>query len=263
LLLLLAASLHGQTAADLDFYRTLNDGRDAEQMLPRYLMALAQEKFAERDRRVRSTTDWAAYRKAFREQVISSLGGLPERTPLNARVTGVLERDGYRIEKVIFESQPKFYVTANLYVPRTGTAPYPAILFPLGHEAGAKAHDAWQRVLGNLARRGFVLLAWDPVGQGERIQLYDEDFRTSKLVASTTEHTMVGIQSILLGDSFARFTIWDGMRALDYLLSRPEVDARRHGQLRRRYAQFLPRRARRPHPRGGAVLLSDQLAKTA
>jgi cephalosporin-C deacetylase-like acetyl esterase len=229
LLLLLAASLHGQTAADLDFYRTLNDGRDAEQMLPRYLMALAQEKFAERDRRVRSTTDWAAYRKAFREQVISSLGGLPERTPLNARVTGVLERDGYRIEKVIFESQPKFYVTANLYVPRTGTAPYPAILFPLGHEAGAKAHDAWQRVLGNLARRGFVLLAWDPVGQGERIQLYDEDFRTSKLVASTTEHTMVGIQSILLGDSFARFTIWDGMRALDYLLSRPEVDARRVG----------------------------------
>lgn len=229
LLLLLAAALHGQTAAELDFYRTLNDGRDAEQMLPRYLMGLAQEKFAERARRVRATTDWAAYRKAFREQVISSLGGLPERTPLNARVMGVIQRDGYRIEKVIFESQPRFYVTANLYVPRTGSAPYPAILFPLGHEGGAKAHDAWQRVLGNLARRGFVLLAWDPVGQGERIQLYDEDFRTSKLSASTTEHTMAGIQSILLGDSFARFTIWDGMRALDYLLSRPEVDASRVG----------------------------------
>lgn len=228
-LLLFAISLNAQNASDLDFYRTLNDGRDADQMLSRYLMGLAQAKFAERDRKVRATTDWAAYRKAFREQVISSIGGLPERTPLNPRVTGTIQREGYRIEKVIFESQPKFYVTANLYVPTTGRAPYPAILFPLGHEGGAKAHDAWQRVLGNLAKRGFVLLAWDPVGQGERIQLYDEDFRTSKLVASTTEHTMAGIQSIVLGDAFARFTIWDGIRALDYLLSRPEVDTKRVG----------------------------------
>lgn len=227
--ILFATSLFAQSAADLEFYRTLNDGRDADQMLYRYLMTHAQSKFAERDRRVRATTDWAAYRKAFRDQVIASIGGLPDRTPLNPKVVGTIQRDGYRIERVIFESQPKFYVTANLYVPSSGRAPYPAILFPLGHEGGAKAHDAWQRVLGNLARRGFVLLAWDPVGQGERVQLYDEDFRTSKLVASTTEHTMAGIQSLLVGDAFARFTIWDALRALDYLLSRPEVDTKRVG----------------------------------
>lgn len=198
-------------------------------MLHQYLLSQARTKLEQRQQRLERTTDWAAYRQAFRQQVIQSLGGLPEPTPLHPRVVGTLTREGYRIEKILFESQPRFYVTANLYLPTSGRPPYPAILFPLGHEAGAKAHEAWQRVLGNLARRGFVLLAWDPVGQGERVQLYDEDLRTSKLVASTTEHTMVGIQSLLLGDAFARFTIWDGIRALDYLLSRAEVDRTRVG----------------------------------
>ncbi|MGH9671824.1 MAG: alpha/beta hydrolase, partial [Bryobacteraceae bacterium] len=110
-----------------------------------------------------------------------------------------------------------------------GRAPYPAILFPLGHEAGAKAHSAWQSVLVSMARKGFVCLAWDPISQGERIQLWDDDFRDSKVARSTTEHTMLGVQSILLGDALGRITIWDGLRALDYLLSRPEVDAKRIG----------------------------------
>ncbi len=135
---------------------------------------------------------------------MTSLGGpFADRTALNATVTGTIERNGYRIEKVIFESQPKFFVTANLYVPTRGAGPFPAILFPLGHESGAKAHEAWQRVLANLAMRGFVLLAWDPIGQGERIQMWDEDFLTSKLVASTTEHTMQGIQTLLVGEGIS------------------------------------------------------------
>lgn len=229
ILFLAAAGLSAQVNEELNFYRTLSDGRQAEEMLPRYLHRIAGERFAERDKRVRATTDWPAYRQGVREQILRSIGGLPQRTPLNARVVGTIARDGYRIEKIIFESQPRFYVTANLYVPTSGTAPYPGILFPLGHESGAKAHDAWQHVLSNLARRGFVLLAWDPIGQGERVQLWDEDFRTSKLGASTTEHSMAGIQSILLGDTLARFTIWDGIRALDYLASRPEVDPKRLG----------------------------------
>ena len=96
-------------------------------------------------------------------------------------------------------------------------------------ESGAKAHQAWQRCLAGLARRGFVALAWDPIGQGERVQMYDEDWHDSKLQSSTVEHTIIGMQCLLTGTHIAQYTIWDGIRALDYLLSRPEVDTRRVG----------------------------------
>ncbi|MBI4904380.1 MAG: acetylxylan esterase [Acidobacteria bacterium] len=227
---LAATAAHAQSDTDWNFYRTLNDGRRMDEMLGRFLRARAGELLDAREARVRNVTDWNAYRKQFREKLITSLGGpFPERTPLNATITGVVQRNGYRIEKVIFESQPKFYVTGNLYVPSTGRAPYPAILFPLGHEDGAKAHDAWQIVLANLALRGFVCFAWDPIGQGERIQIYDEDFQNSKTPGSTTEHTVQGVQTMLVGDAIARYTIHDGIRALDYLLSRTEVDPKRVG----------------------------------
>src|SRR5262249_39216292 len=143
-----------------------------------------------------------------------------ERTPLNAQIVGTIERENFRIEKIIFESQPSFYVTGSLYLPKSGTSPYPAILFPLGHEAGAKAHEAWQYALGSFATKGFVAFAWDPISQGERSQFYDPDLRASRLTASTREHTMLGVQCLVTGDNVARYTIWDGIRALDYLLSR-------------------------------------------
>ncbi len=165
----------------------------------------------------------------FRARFIEGLGGLPARTPLNPKVVGTLKRDGYRIEKVVFESQPGLFVTANLYLPDSGKPPYPAILFPLGHEPGAKAYPVWQQILATFARRGYVALTWDQIGQGERIQHWDEALGDSKVAPSTTEHTILGIQCLVTGDAFARYTIWDGIRALDYLLSRPEVDPKRIG----------------------------------
>jgi len=214
----------------LDFLAGLPDFREASNMLPAYLNrrvhALLDARSAE-VARLSSLDDVARRRAQIRERILRSLGGLPQRTPLNARTVATLDRDGYRVEKVVFESQPRFYVVANLYLPKTGKPPYPAVLFPLGHEQGAKAHDAWQHVLITVARRGYVALAWDPIGQGERVQMFDPDLGESKVIRSTTEHTMTGIQVLLTGDSLARYTIWDGMRALDYLLSRPEVDAKR------------------------------------
>lgn len=185
---------------------------------------------ARRSAAQRWTAEEITGRKQYlRERMLRALGGLPERTPLNPRITGTIEREDYRIEKVVFESQPKFFVTANLYLPKSGAGPYPGILFPLGHEEGGKSNPAWQYMLVSLAKKGYVALAWDPLGQGERVQLWDEDFRTSKVVRSTTEHTVLGTQTLLAGDSVARYTVWDGMRALDYLLSRPEVDKTRIG----------------------------------
>lgn len=220
-----------QVDTSLDFLRNHTDYRTFHQQLNNYEQRRA---FALLDAREAAVAKWTgedakARKDAFRERFIRLLGGFPEKTPLNAKVLGVIEADDYRIEKIVFESQPKFYVTANLYLPKKGSGPYPAILFPLGHENGAKAHDAWQQVLVTFVRKGYVCLTWDPLGQGERIQLFDGDLGNSKVTPATSEHTVLGMQTLLAGDPLARYTIWDGIRALDYLASRPEVDASRIG----------------------------------
>src|SRR5215471_18780587 len=220
LLILLAVSpAMAQRADNWDFLSDPSVLRDVHGMLPAYLKAKAFALLDERQQKVAQIStlaDLKTRQQYVRERIRSYLGDLPDRTPLNPLVIGGLDRGDYRIEKIIFESRPGFYVTANLYLPKTGTPPYPAILYPLGHERGAKGHQAWQRTLASLARRGFVGLAWDPVGQGERVQMYDEDWRDSKVQASTTEHTILGAQCLLTGAHIAQYTIWDGIRALDY-----------------------------------------------
>ena len=227
-----AGILAAQTPAQLNFLTDQVDGTDLNLTLPRYLKARAFQMLDDRHAqiaRISSRQDVDTRRREFREKFWRNLGGMPERTPLNARVVGTLDKPGYRIEKIVFESQPGFFVTANLYLPQTIVGKHPAILFPLGHEEGAKAHDAWQRLLVTFARRGFVCLAWDTLGQGERVQLWDDDFKQSKVIRTTTEHTILGLQTLLVGDALARYTIWDGIRALDYLSARPEVDPARIG----------------------------------
>ena len=229
---LVAVPSAAQQSEELDFASGLEQFHNIRGTLPSYLNNIGLQMLAQRQRQIESlvTIEDVRRRKAYlRERMLSDLGGFPERTPLNARVVGVLQRPAYKIEKVIFESQPQFYVTANLYLPTTGHSPYPAILFPLGHEPGGKANPTWQQMLGSLATKGFVALTWDPIGQGERVQIYDEDLRESKVGDSTTEHTVVGTQCLLVGNHLARYTIWDGIRALDYLVSRPEVDPSRVG----------------------------------
>ncbi|HTS67196.1 MAG TPA: acetylxylan esterase [Candidatus Acidoferrales bacterium] len=221
-----------QSRDDWNFLSDPSVFHDIHGMLSAWLKERAFALLDERQRtiaRIATIDDLKARQQYWRRHMLSYVGGLPERTPLNPRIVGTLDRGDYRVEKVLFESRPTFYVTANLYLPKNGKPPYPAILFPLGHETGAKAHEAWQRCLAGFARRGFVALAWDPLGQGERIQMYDEDLHDSKMPGSTVEHTIIGMQCLLTGTHVAQYTIWDGIRALDYLLSRPEVDARRVG----------------------------------
>ncbi len=222
-----AAAQHN--TGDLDFLHGLDEYEQIRRMLPDYMEREAQALISGRVRTLDvSTPDALARRRAYvRERMLHALGGLPDRTPLNARTVATIERDGYRIEKIIFESQPHFYVTANLYLPASGDAPHPAILYPLGHELGGKSNPTWQQMLITLARRGYVALTWDPLGQGERVQIYDDDLHGSMLRNSTTEHTIQGTQCLLTGQDVARYTIWDGIRALDYLLSRKEVDPAR------------------------------------
>jgi cephalosporin-C deacetylase-like acetyl esterase len=228
----LFAQSSGKSEESLNVLTGQEEFRSIQKMLPDSLKAIAFRHLAEREKRVAGLNTRAeieARQRLIRETILRAIGGLPERTPLHPKVTGILKRAGYRIEKVIFESQPAFYVTANLYMPETGRGPYPGILLPLGHESGGKSNPDWQHLAITFARNGFVVLTWDPMGQGERVQLYDPDLRGSKVGQSTTEHTVAGAQCLLLGHSFARHRIHDGLRALDYLVSRPEVDAARIG----------------------------------
>ncbi len=167
-----------------------------------------------------------AHQRDVRKALVTSLGGLPEKTPLNAKTTGRVERDGYAIEKVVFESRPNFHVTANLFLPDPQKFPgrRPGILVPCGHSTNGKAADNYQRGCVKAALKGMVAMVYDPIDQGERRQS-----RNSETLWSCAAHNNVGVRAELLGGSVATFRIWDGIRALDYLETRPEVDAARLG----------------------------------
>lgn len=165
---------------------------------------------------------------AFRAWLTASIGAWPERTPLRPRITGVLNRDGYRIEKLVFESRPGFRVTANVYIP-AGPGPFPALLGVAGHGEAGKADPVYQHVWVSMARRGVLVLAYDPPGQGERLEYLNASTHTSTVGAGTPEHTAEGTQCLLTGSSFAAYEIWDGIRAVDYLLTRKDVNGRRIG----------------------------------
>ncbi|MGB9605446.1 MAG: alpha/beta hydrolase family protein, partial [Bryobacteraceae bacterium] len=152
---------------------------------------------------------------------------MPERTPLNARVVGSFERPGYRLEKVVYESRPGVIVSANLYVPRAAKPPLPGVLFQMGHALNGKAAEPYQRCCQGLAQLGYLVLAFDPMGQGERIHYLDASGARTRLGSADDEHTVPGRQMLLIGDTATRWQVWDAVRSLDLLASHPLVDPRR------------------------------------
>ena len=196
----------------------------------RWLDKIAQAQLQAREdavARIRTVADAEVRRKLVRTKIVEALGGLPDYTgALNARVTGSIQADGYVIEKVIYESLPHYYVTANLYRP-SAPGRYPAVLLQAGHTQEGKAEP--QLLAANLALKGFVSLAFDPSGQGEREQTYDPQLQSPAAGWSVNEHIHAGAQSSLVGESVTRYFVWDAKRSIDYLASRPEVDPMRIG----------------------------------
>ena len=178
--------------------------------------------------KIRTKADAEAYVREVRGKIQSIFGPWPAKTPLNPRITGVVERELYRIEKVIFESRPGFPVTANLYLPKGGPAKRPGVVGSCGHSATGKAGETYQAFAQGLAKLGYVVLIFDPIGQGERLQYVNSDLKPRR-GSGVSEHLHAGNQQFLVGESFAAWRAWDGIRALDYLLTRPEVDARHVG----------------------------------
>ena len=181
--------------------------------------------------RLQSRTDWERYRKEVRQTIMELVGPFPAKTPLNARVMGIVRKDSYRIEKILLESQPGFFVTAALFIPDSLAGKVPAILYCSGHSDSGFRSPPYQTMILNLVNKGFIVLAFDPIGQGERLQYFNPQTGKSEFGdnSSTLEHTRAGSQCFLTGSSLARYMIWDGIRSLDYLLSRDEVDPARIG----------------------------------
>ena len=175
----------------------------------------------ERNREIRAalrTPDQVArFSERVRANFARTIGPMPERGGLPSRTTGVTRCAGFVIEKLWFQSRPGFYVTANLYLPDEIRAPLPAVLYLPGHSPIGKANEPYQIICQSLAQKGYAVLNIDPVGQGERGPYY----------APGNNHECQGIQGFLPRDLNPQYFIWDGVRALDYLQGRPEVDGTR------------------------------------
>ena len=203
----------------------------------------SQEQWREVYESVDTPEKSVAYQERLKAQFVAAIGGLPgpisedphviaERSPLNARITGTLERTGvddagqtyrYRVEKVLFESQPGLYVTAAIFLPDETVypAPWPGVVVPCGHSSEGKAMVGYQAGCALAAIHGIAAIIFDPIDQGERHQLLEED-GTPQLIG-TSAHNLVGSDSIPLGRNTARFEIWDGIRTIDYLQSRDDI----------------------------------------
>lgn len=204
---------------------------DNSNALYHHIAEFAEKDFQARDKKViglKSLEDWKTYLNGLKTILKSGVGEF-KKTPLNARITGIIKRESFRVEKVVYESFPGFYVSGCLFIPLKGKKPFPTILFPTGHSQIAFRRESYQHLILNLVNKGFVVFSYDPIGQGERIQYLDSLSNESVLKGTINEHSYSGGQCLLSGNSISDYFLWDGVRALDYLCSRPEVDATRIG----------------------------------
>lgn len=210
------------------------DGQFADRsiMLLKHFQRLTQQRSWRRQvelARIQDESDWNAYRDKLLRNYKSALGlPFPEKTPLKAERVKVLDRGSYRIENIIYQSMPEVHVTANLYIPQAGEPPFPGIIFPCGHSNNGKAYKDYHSAALGLVQKGYVVLVFDPVGQGERYNYLKPD-GTLEAGAPVLEHSLLANPMFLLGKHLMAVRLWDTIRGIDYLLSRPEVDPERIG----------------------------------
>ena len=214
-LLLPTASLSAEPAAPA---QTSNTEEQRYRMFQDYLVRRAAEVTENILSGIRDLSDWKRRRPELRSQMLDMFGlnPLPDKTPLHPRITGTVERDTYRVEKIVFESQPHFYVTGNLYLPKQVNGRLPTVLYLCGHApspAGAKIqyqhHGIW------LARHGYVAFLIDTIEFGEIPGIHHGTHDLEKWYWLSLGYTPAGPE------------VWNAIRALDYLEMRPEVDPKR------------------------------------
>lgn len=153
------------------------------------------------------------------------LGSFPEKTPLNPAIVDTIIGDGYKIEKLTYESRPNHHVTANFYIPTTGSGPFPAVIVLCGHYPVGKAINLYQDLCILFATNGIAALIVDPISQGERAQIQDTDGRLLfEGQSGTAAHSRLDVGAVLSGTSVVAYELWDNLRGIDYLCTRSEVD---------------------------------------
>ncbi len=205
---------------------------DAQNMLYKHISEQAFQLLKDRKKKIatlKTEAQWIKRQQEVKKILMEIVGPFPEKNPLNPKIVGIVKKDGYKLEKIIYESRPEFYVTACLFIPDGLTSKAPVILNPIGHSDDGFRGTMYQTIILNLVKKGFVVLTYDPISQGERLQYYDPEIGRSRIGWSTCEHSYMGTQCFISGNSFARYRIWDCIRAIDYLSTRDEVDINRIG----------------------------------
>ena len=214
---------------DLLVYNFWSYYGDVSNSLYKHICNMAFDQINHRRSVVKQLTtenDWRQYQAEIKGKLQDVMGVFPPKTPLNPVITEKIRKDGFSMEKLYFESRPNYYVTAILFLPDGIKQKRPAILYCNGHSGFRR--DTYQRIIMNYVKKGFIVLAFDPVGQGERVQYFDEENKPL-FTSSTREHSYPGTQIFLCGVSPANYFVWDGIRCIDYLISRKEVDPERIG----------------------------------
>jgi len=194
----------------------LPETKIGDAMIDRYL---AQETARLSERVLDGATtlkEWQQRRPRLRREYFDMLGlwPLPEKTPLHDKVTGTLQRGDVTIEKLHFQSRPGLYVTGNLYRPKKIAGKLPAVLYVCGHSGrgrdGNKTafqdHGMW------FAGNGYVCLIIDTLQLGEVPGIHHGTYNHGRWWWQARGYTPAGVEC------------WNGVRAIDYLLSRPDVD---------------------------------------
>ena len=162
-----------------------------------------------------------AYQAEMRQNFIKSIGGFPERTPLNTKKYKIFQCEEYEIYNILYESMPKHYVTANLYQPvNLGEKKIPIIIKIIGHSTPGKNSKGSLSFADHLVRQGYAVLVIDSLGQGERIYINQGNGSRTP----TSNHFAMGAPCVLLGQNIAKYFVWDVIRAVDLILETPNFD---------------------------------------
>jgi cephalosporin-C deacetylase-like acetyl esterase len=163
--------------------------------------------------------EWQARRPRLRQEYLDMLGlwPLPEKTPLHATITGTLEPQGVVIEKLHYQSRPGLYVTGNLFHPKKIEGKLPTVLYVCGHsnrgrdgnKTAYQEHGIW------FASNGYICLMLDTLQLGEIPGVHHGTYNRERWWWQALGYTPAGVEC------------WNGIRAIDYLLSRPDVDPER------------------------------------
>lgn len=177
-----------------------------------------------------TTEQLDAYKLEQRTIFTESMGGCVDaKTPLDAKVTAVKKYEHYDMENIIFQSRRGTYVTGSMYIPHGLKGPSGAVLFLHGHSDDTRHYPAYQSACDTLARAGLIVFAIDPVGQGERVSYYDNEADDYIIQPCIYDHDCAGVPATATGKFIQRYFLCDEMRAIDYMLTRPEIDPKRIG----------------------------------